>query len=166
MKRMWSKNELKSIIQNQATSGDLKNVKVFEEIIDKDGHKRFIEGNGSPEEISGITSTYCKWSLSGTHLMCVYAGTIADETVVADESSLVSFNLPSWIANKIVPVWSTAIERASIKCYSDSWSSQTLEVVFSKPTTNTLTIRVVAGGLTLTDERHFRMQFDLLIDDQ
>ena len=45
MKRMWSKNELKQLangqVQEQVSSGQLQNVKVFEEIVDKDGHSLF-----------------------------------------------------------------------------------------------------------------------------
>ena len=51
-------------------------------IVDADGHNRFIEGNIATEEIEGVTWAYARWSLSGTHLMCVLAGTIEDETAL------------------------------------------------------------------------------------
>lgn len=53
----------------------------FEDIVDKNGNPRFIEGTITPETISGITFTYCKWSLSGTHLMIVLAGTCKNVTL-------------------------------------------------------------------------------------
>ena len=105
MKRMWSKNELKNVIQEQASSGQLKEVKVFEEIVDKDAHKRFIEGEGDIVlEQEGVDFTYAKWSLSGSHLLLVIAGTVEDETVLTSSTTaIVNFYVPKWIYDKIYP---------------------------------------------------------------
>ena len=75
MRRMFSLKQLEEIankqVQEQVSSGELENVKVFENIVDKDGHKRFIEGDITFENITGVSKVYGKWSLSGNHLMIV-----------------------------------------------------------------------------------------------
>ena len=74
----------------------------LDDIVDSKGNKRFIEGEGTPATITGMTITYNKWSLSGTHLMLVLAGTFDND--VSATATLVSFELPEWILNKIVPI--------------------------------------------------------------
>ena len=170
MRRMYSLKQLQEIanvqIQQQLSSGNLVNVKVFENIVDKNGHRRFIEGNGTPATISGFTPSYCKWSLSGTHLMLVLAGSFENETIIESNSNLADFNLPSWILEKIYPVWATIfIETKVITLNANDWTQQTLSCVLGK-FTNSLVINTLSGGLTLTAKRAFRIQFDLLIDNE
>ena len=50
-------------------------------LTDSKGNPRFIEGEGTPMEMEGFTASYCKWSLSGTHLMIVLSGSFANATV-------------------------------------------------------------------------------------
>ena len=81
----------------------------IDELVGENGEQRFIEGDGTPNsDISGLTSAYCKWSLSGTHLMLVFAGSLASGSVVANSKYLVNFTIPSWIGAKITPVWGGA----------------------------------------------------------
>ena len=65
-----------------APIGDLTKAYI-ENIYDEDEHKRFIEGDLTLQTIEGVSFSYGKWSLSGTHLMVVIAGSIANETVIA-----------------------------------------------------------------------------------
>ena len=110
MRRMYSEEQVKKMIQNALSSGQMKDVKVFEDIVDKDGHARFIEGDidlaaTTPE---GVTKVYGKWSLSGSHLMIVLAGVIADGTTIGG-AIWAKVNMPSWIINKIYPIFSNKV---------------------------------------------------------
>lgn len=133
-------------------------------LYDKDGNSRFIEGNGRPATITGFTVTYCKWSLSGTHLMLVLAGTFANGTTYTNGTKLASFVLPNYIMDKIVPVWATRnIERKVYNVYDDSWGSQSNVVVLTKY--DTLDIQQ-GTDFTATSDKKVRIQFDLLIDSE
>ena len=62
-----------SLLANGVTPEMILNPKM-EDIVDADGHKRFIEGNVTPANIIGENDIqYAKWSLSGSHLMIVLA---------------------------------------------------------------------------------------------
>lgn len=164
MRRMFSKKQVEEISLEKIESTT--NLKVFENIVDKDGHKRFIEGNGTNEVISGITFTYSKFSLSGTHLMFVIAGTCNNATELTNSLLFSSFTIPSWIWNKIFGVWQTTnVIRQQIIMYADDWTTQSPSFVLAKGTDNRITVRHV-GTTTLTADRSFRMQFDLLIDNE
>ena len=154
---MYSLQQLKEVVKN--TKGYN-----FANLVDKDGHSRFIEGNGSPIEQEGAEITYCKWSLSGTHLMCVLAGNISNSTVIANNTTLASFTLPSWVSEKIYPVFAGNLEIQYINLYASDWTKQSVGVSFAKLSDGKLRIRS-EEALTLTADRGFRIQFDLLIDN-
>lgn len=134
-------------------------------LTDSNGNPRFLEGDGSQWEsgIEGLDLTYCKWSLSGTHLMLVCAGTIANGTVLASSDKMCKFELPSFILNKIFPVWSNVIELKQLNLQSDDWTSQTSHVKEGKYKNG---IYFEFGAITLNEDRKFRIQFDLLIDTE
>ena len=110
MKHMWSEEEIQSFKK------DISN------LVDSKGNPRFVEGNGTPATIEGFTSTYCKWSLSGTHLMLVLAGNVENETTLS--GFIVTFALPEYIMNKIYPIFSSEINRLNITLWGDDFSSQ------------------------------------------
>ena len=163
MKRMWSKNELKNISQNEAKAVQ----KDISTLVDSQGHERFIEGDISlySDMPEGITLTYGKWSLSGTHLMIVLAGNLADETVLANSTDVARLTtLPSWILDKVYPVFNDVIERKKFDASASTWGVQQIDVALRK-STDYLYIRL-ASALTLTANRGFRIAFDLLIDNE
>lgn len=136
----------------------------FENIRDSSSHKRFVEDNGTPLSKVGFSSVFCKWSLSGSHIMFVLAGNIDDEVLITGGSVLATFVLPSWIANKIYPIFSSYIERKTISLTANDWTTQDMNVLLSK-TGNNIYISLVSN-ITLTAQRFFRVQFDLLIDNE
>ena len=169
MKRMWSKNELKNLanaqIQEQVSGGQLENVKVFEEIIDKDDHKRFIEGDITIAEITGVTKTYGKWSLSGTHLMIVIAGAIANATEIPYTSQFVVLDsIPSWINSKIVPTFSNYVDSKQLLVYNDDSSNQAWSINL-RQNDDTKVMFISVGSLTASKDRNYRIVFDMLIDN-
>ena len=139
----------------------------FENIIDKEGHKRFIEGNGdAATAVDGLTISYNKWSLSGSHIMFVLAGTFSNATVLLANIDLVSFTLPTWIVNKIIPIWgNNFIEEKNVYGYANDWTSQSISIVLLRKNDNKIYIRSTRAA-TFTADRNFRIQFDLLIDSE
>lgn len=160
MRRMFSEKQIREFADAQAKAVK----KDISTLVDKDGHDRFIEGNGTPSVLEGFTSTFCKWSLSGSHLMLVLAGTFADESIIVADTTLASFTLPQWIFDKIYPVFSNWIETKSITLRGDDWSSQSFDIVYGK-SSNKITIVPIAS-VTLTAERSFRIAIDLLVDNE
>ena len=153
MKQMWSKEEI-----NNAPE-------VLDSLVDSAGNPRFIEGDLEVQTVTGVTANYYKWSLSGTHLMLVLACTLENSAVISNGTDLAIINLPSFINDKILPVYTdnktVNIIRAS--ALASDLTTQVIGLGLRKDTN--LTIRVYEG-LTLTKERNFRVQFDLLIDNE
>ena len=147
-------------VTGDVSVGETSNVKVFENIVDKYGHKRFIEGEVSFPAVEGLTKSYGKWSLSGTHFMYVVAGTVANGTVLTNKVFYIT-DLPQWIMDKIYPVFNDVIEVKSTPFYSSDWSSQNAGFILNKAAT----LNITCGTFTATADRQFRCQFDLLIDD-
>lgn len=140
------------------------NAPLMENIVDSEGHKRFQEWDLTPSSNPGITMTYAKASLSGTHFMVVIAGDLANEAVFGNGETLASINnLPDWILSKIVPVWGDVwVERKETNAYAADWTVQSFFCGLNK-SSNYLGIGKL-GALTLNADRKFRIQFDLLID--
>ena len=80
----------------------------LDDIVDKNGNKRFVEGNGIIESNVEFNSKYCKWSLSGTHLMCVLSASLSANTSLPPQT-LATFTVPDYIGSKIITTWSNRI---------------------------------------------------------
>lgn len=147
---------------NSVSSEGIVDNPTMENIVDLNGNKRFVEGNCDTQTIEGVTYDYNKWSLSGTHLMIVLGGSVANGTSIT-ASLIASITLPQWIVDKITPLVSTFIENKTISLRGSDLSTQTLSINLAKEG-QLLTLR--SGTLTLTADRVFRVQFDLLIDNE
>lgn len=158
MRRMYSKPQLLEAVEEESK---LNGIKVFEDIVDKDGHDRFIEGEINFPTVEGLTKSYGKWSLSGTHLMFVVAGSVANGTVLTNK--VFYTQLPQWIMDKIYPVFNDVLENKSIPFYSSDWSSQNVGFILNKQSAN---MQITIATATMTADRTFRAQFDLLIDNE
>ena len=135
-----------------------------EALVDDSGNPRFIEGNGVLPEITGVTFTYNKWSLSGTHLMFVLAGSIANGTEIVLSNILADYIIPNFIFNKIYPIFGSIIDLKSIPLYADNYGSQNMTLQIRKEADR---IRIQPTGTTnITANRSFRIQIDLLIDNE
>lgn len=145
--------------------GAISELPVFENIVDAQGHKRFIEGDIALSSIDGVAKTYGKWSLSGSHLLIVLCVDIANETALNVSILGTLRELPSWLIGKIVPTFSNAIEYKSFNMFADNLSSQNIGIYLRKPTANSIDI-YIASNVNLTADRHCRIAFDLLIDNE
>lgn len=163
MRRMYSLNQLQEIALKKIESTT--SLKVFENIVDKDGHKRFIEGDINFEEITGVTKTYGKWSLSGSHLMMVLGLTFENGTTI-NNAILGKVYIPKWIHDKVAVLWSaTGIALESFNAIDANTTTQTLTSVVLGKETDYLSI-VKYGSLTFTSTKSARIEFDLLIDNE
>ena len=167
MRRMYSENQVLKTIESQAQEHGLK---VFENIVDKNGNHRFIEGEGGlVNTIEGVNITYCKWSLSGSHIMFVVAGTIANATALANADFKISYPIPQWLLDKIYAVYADIyLEMKATLTYNDDYSTQTITFALVKrEDLSPKCMRIQnAGGFTASKDRAFRVQFDLLIDNE
>lgn len=138
----------------------------IEALVDDSGNPRFIEGNGTPATITGFTSTYCKWSLSGTHLMLVFAGILASGFVLEWDTNLrADFdNIPAFILDKVALLYQQYVDKKIISIFGETGTESTSRWVLSKEE-NKFVIRATSGG-TITEAKNFRVQFDLLIDNE
>ena len=144
----------------------------FENIVDKDGHKRFIEGdityNTLPE---GMSLTFGKWSLSGTHLLIVVCMS-AEDTAVITNGGYVYFNMPQWIEDKIFILFgATDVLKYGVQWYADNGTQQGMTTylekgVYSQPDGHDYHFRLYLTALTFTADRKCRIQYDLLIDNE
>lgn len=135
------------------------------QLVDSNGNPRFIEGEGEGIAQEGITISYCKWSLSGTHLMLAVAGTIANNTTFPSNTAFGTYTLPDFIYNKIKAMFSNFIDRKSIAIYGTDYSPQTVILNLAKLSDNKIAMQS-ASTFTSASEKLFRFQFDLLIDSE
>ena len=161
MRRMYSKPQLLEAIEQEAQE---KGLKAFENIVDKDGHKRFIEGDVNlDKEYEGVTKLYGKWSLSGSHLLIVCCLFVTEDKVLT-YGECITMNIPEWIYNKITPIYASAIDKKTFSAFTPNGSEQTVPAYLLKKGTGVLSVET---GFTATDDdRTIRFAFDLLIDNE
>ena len=166
MRRMYSESELTNLIKKYlASDTDISfggDVKVFENIVDKDGHPRFIEGDiVYTNPIEGVLQKYGKWSLSGSHLLIVLALEYANGTELPYKT--VGLNLPEWIVNKIYPITSQLIDYKVFAAFASDFTTQNQGAYLVKYGTS---VNIELANFTLTKDRAVRIAFDLLIDNE
>lgn len=159
----YDKTQIDSIVSGiNSTKADKTNIP-FENIKDEHGKNRFVEGNVTLNAISGVTQTYGKWSLSGSHLMIVIAGSMEANTAIAGDTYMCPINVPQWVIDKLYPI------RASYICFIDGvvsntdWSFTTIPVGLQKSTSDLRLYKV--GSTTFTKANSFRITIDLLVDN-
>lgn len=148
-------------------TGEDTSVYDFEHIVDKDGHNRFIEGNGTPTTFEGVTYNYTKWSLSGTHLMLVCDIKIAGETALATNDITVDFAIPKWVFDKLFPSIDPYLDakKSDIRVSGYVVSGLSIESYCYKVSESTIRICSLAHTAGASDE-YARIEFDFLIDNE
>ena len=152
MKHMWSEEEI-----NKAP-------KVLESLVDSKGNPRFIEGEGALTEITGITYVQNKWSLSGSHLMIVLGMTIANNVEIANNTKFAEYKLPNCILDKVSTFYGTRVSRIDFSGWSSAGQSQSLNLGLVKNSDSLSIEYIQSAPTTMSSERTYRIQFDLLID--
>ena len=158
-------------VQNKVIYEALQNLDMSN-IVDSDGHKRFVEGNltlGTPFANLGVTMEYGKWQLSGGHLMLVVALKIPSGVTTPTNALIARAILPQWIENKLVGLWSNTLDikdffvRNSVNWYQNI--NILKNVIIYKVGNNTLYISS-SDTLTTEAESTCRIQFDFIIDGE
>lgn len=155
-----------SVTDDAQIGGDLEvtgDAKLFENIVDKDGHKRFVDGDITMATGTVPTKVYGKWSLSGTHLMFVLCISANNGDVIAPGTLTERITIPEWVEDKLVPIYGDNISRMTLNLYADDTSSQAVYVYLQKKTAG---IFMYMSALTLDKNRVGRIEFDLLIDNE
>ncbi len=158
-----------SYVNKAVVNGQEVNLNQLEGILDAKGHNRFIEGEGTPNAISGISVQYNKWSLSGSHLMIVLAFKIDANATLDNYAILEDIEIPEWIYNKIYPLgdgtgnWANVVQAIA----TDNAGIPTAEDARFLVAKNNEQLRVyhISSAYTPTADRYIRVQFDLLIDN-
>lgn len=143
---------------------DTSALKVFENIVDKDGHKRFIEGEGIPETITGLSVLYNKWSLSGSHLMFVFAFKLDASSAVGGGSTFIRYTLPQWIMDKIAVLFgSYSVDNQKFDYFDNNGTPYDARIQLRKQDGQ---IKIATtGAIGQNVETRGRFEFDLLIDN-
>ena len=160
------------IAEGDATLTFTNEVQIFENIVDKDGHARFIEGVGVISALpEGYSEVYNRYSLSGTHLMLVFAFKAPNETsAITTDSIAIRYNLPKWIMDKIIVEGSGfAVDyRPDIQGITSGATGAPLKFALSKLDSGDDTYLAIRKYYTDTPtaNAYYRVQFDLLIDNE
>lgn len=150
---------------NTITSvGDIANP-LMENIKDASGNLRFIEGEGTSETISNVEIVYNRWSLSGTHLMIVIAG-YYDNTTVSAGTTIARIPVPKWVLDKVATLSTGGrITRVNYPLINDSdqVAGTDRPAALYKGSDD---LYINTSNNDATDKWNFRIQFDLLIDNE
>ena len=164
MRRMFSIKQLEELAKQTIESAD--SLKVFENITDEAGHKRFVEGdielNNDYQSVEHLTNLYGKWSLSGSHLLLVLCLEL-EEDIVYSSGQIAKITLPSWIMDKIVALQGVEIEVKTFKAFGSDISTQDAIVYLE---TYSGQVIFYLSSLTPSMDRKLRIAFDLLIDNE
>lgn len=173
MRRMYSEHELSQAILEILKTSDVEvktlkafqSIKSLDKIIDASGNPRFIEGDGTPNSV--LQDVYCKWSLSGTHLMLVVSGKLPDETVLNPYAVLAEFEIPQWVYDKIRVIWSTTmLAIVNLTMYAEGTFTSQSNNFYIQKNNGKVFFTNNSNAFTLTSDKYFRLQFDLLIDSE
>ena len=168
-----AKININSLFTNVCTAfSEIANIKngttpLFETITDSHGNKRFVEGDITMETITGVTQTYGKWSLSGTHLMIVLVFTTDANTALPSNRALAKIALPQFVLNKIIPLdQSDYVEQKVyyMRGKVNWWQSTYSLNIFLGKNPNYLYVSTTSAIPTINNDCVTRVQFDLLID--
>ena len=159
MRRMYSKPQLLEAVEQESK---INGIKVFEDIKDKDGHARFIEGDITIATLTGFTQTYGKWSLSGSHLLIVVAVEVASGTYTSER--LCEITLPTWIFDKIYPLYGTVVDYKPTTQFNGGIVG-TFNAYLGKDT-GVGKLFIQSGSQTPTQNVAIRYSYDLLIDNE
>ena len=162
MKHMWSEEEIQALIEEQGGSGGSNGVRL-DDIVDSQGHKRFIAGIGTPEIVSGMSIAYSKWVLNGTNLIFEILGTFSND-LIGGNNLLCTFTIPEWIVPKIQLAYNDIIDfiEYNITSLSGGTNNAKLQISITGNTIyfNNVSVATI-NGLCL-----FRIHYNTIIDNE
>ena len=147
-------------------------------IVDSQGRKRFVEGTFTNLSSIEVTEKYNKWSLCGSHLMCVIAVLIPAGTFKLSQLLFKMANYPSWLNNKLIAITATDPSNWGYVSFvkgtivNTAWGAiptETTPFVWDKGNVEGHGFAMYIKGMssediTITEAKIIRVQFDFVID--
>lgn len=157
-----------SITLNQATdqtidldAGGISAVKLAD-IVDSQGNNRFINNYGIWSAVPGMQGIKATWSLNGYNLMFEALG--AFQQNVDHDTTIVSFELPQWILNKISVLGGDIVDMIRFSIVGAKQGINSATLLIAKTTDGRVAFNT-PGGFTFTEPKTFRIRYNLIIDD-
>ena len=131
-------------------------------LVDKNGNTRFIGGNGTSQNVTGLTVASSKWTLNGTNLIFEIIGTFSGSLSGFDILS--TFTLPEWIINKIVKPFNNIIDILTCSMISSKDASGTnIKVQVTTDGANIFFTNVT--NINISDISIFKIRYNNIIDE-
>ena len=133
----------------------------IEALVDKNGNKRFIVGNGNSGSLNGMTLASTKWTLNGNNLVFEILGSFSGD--LTGFNILSTFTLPEWVANKIVTPVSNVVDILTCTMVSTKdVSGMNIKVQVTKSGVDIFFTNVT--NTTITDMSIFKIRYNIIID--
>ena len=152
MKRMYSEEELLEVSNT-------------ENIVDSKGRNRFMIENGKPASFSGLSILSSKWTLNGNNLLFEIIG-IATKNIPSN-TLICTFNLPVWVANKIVQISSNIVDMPEYNLVTGDGGRTTTTLLISRNNSQ-ITFKTM-NGITFPESEHqafFKFTYSAIIDNK
>lgn len=172
-------DEASSVIANPTLSGDeatLNGLEVdgikykvgggstLDDIVDSKGNKRFINNYGIWSSVLGMQGIKATWSLNGYNLMFEALGSFSTDISTNNNFTIVSFELPKWILNKISVPFGNIVDKITFKIVGTTGDYTDIPLIISKTTDDKIAFMVV-DSVTPTEPKIFRIRYNLIIDN-
>lgn len=145
---------------NKVTQSIYKNA-VDNALFDKDGHFRFIEGNGTPANVNGMTVISSKWSLNGSNLMFEINGSFSKN--VAAYQNICTFVIPQWISNKLETEIQNLLDISRCELVLTSGDVKPLYFIIYK-NDNSIVFNLGVSVTPDSNSVYFKIRYNTIID--
>ena len=146
-------------------------LRCLEKITDTQGRYRFFEITpGVPSAFDNkVIAVYNKASLSGSHLLIVFAGRVPQNAVIPTGALMVDLDgLPQWVRNKIATISPSyaIVDDVTVTLWGPNLENYGSMMFVLQKYGSSVTIRTTFDTYPVptTSDGYFRFSFDLLID--
>lgn len=133
----------------------------IEALVDSNGNYRFINGNGTAGNVSGMTVVSSKWSLNGSNLMFEIIGTFSGNLSAFDVLS--TFTLKDWIINKIATPYNNIVDLITCGMVDLDASVTNIRVQITKSGNDIYFTN--ATNITISSTSIFKIRYNTIIDN-
>lgn len=133
----------------------------IEALVDRNGKSRFIGGNGTPGNVSGVTITSSKWVLNGNNLIFEIEGNFLSKDIPPN-STLCKFTLPEWIAQKITLIFENVVDLLTYNVVTEDWIDTSLYCIYKEG--NVLNFSQFTGE-NAAARTFFKIHYNIIIDN-
>lgn len=137
----------------------------IEALVDSNGNARFIGGNGTPQNVSGMTVVSSKWVLNGTNLIFEIIGNTTKN--IPYNTKICTFNLPAWVASKIVQLSSNVVDVPRYNLVTGDGGGVTTALIVGK--NNNDVDFTTMNGITFPEsegQAFFKFTYSMIIDNE